>query len=583
MKSIAQIKIDVRNSGWPWPITHPNDERALYEGCRPDIGAAMEIHKFYRKLLKIPREKRRRINGVTQPALKPFALLGWWFRDVLAPLYGWKRADGSRRFDKGFISTGKKSAKSSVLCGLPLYAITAEGTQQAEAYTTAVDRNQAGIVYGKASWSARHSGLAKVVKCVDSQKRIVHQNSGSVFRVLSPDKDSAQGYNPNLLIADELHAWRDREFFESIMYGDISRENALFLMITTAGDDETSVGFEEYEFAKDLLDPENNFYSQNHFAFIAEAAPGVKTSEIDDSDPAMWKQANPSLACGAIGSLEKLEGKYREVKQTPRKRRAWMRYILNRWVTTVEDPWLDPDHWAECCQPIKDHAGKPVWCGLDLARTQDLAALAMAWWDGDTLEMAWRMWTPEATVREHEQEWRVPLRDWINEGWITATPGNDIDYADIRRAISGVEIGPEGGVLSTRWAGAVAEEYDLRDLRCDPYNGKELYEAQLEKADGVTVTLHRQGYLSMNDPCKAFEKLVNSHRLRNGNNPVINWMAAHCVAPPDASDNIKLDKKKSRHKIDGLVAAVMACGGAVANESTYIDASSGGGWVGDTL
>src|SRR5690242_10218471 len=101
MKSLAQLKLDAKNSGWPWPITHPNDERAMLAGCFPDIRAAERVKEFYEELLVIPQDG----GGV-----KPFILLDWWYRDIFAPIFGWKRADNRRRYDKAFITTAKKSA-----------------------------------------------------------------------------------------------------------------------------------------------------------------------------------------------------------------------------------------------------------------------------------------------------------------------------------------------------------------------------------------------------------------------------------------------------------------------------------------
>jgi phage terminase large subunit-like protein len=71
---------------------------------------------------------------------------------------------------------------------------------------------------------------------------------------------------------------------------------------------------------------------------------------------------------------------------------------------------------------------------------------------------------------------------------------------------------------------------------------------------------HRQGYASMNTPCKEFERRLIAGKIRHGNNPVLNWMAGHCVVDEDPAGNIKPNKEKSRHKIDGLVAVAMATG-----------------------
>jgi phage terminase large subunit-like protein len=565
---LAQRKIDAKNNGWPWPIDHPNDERALLEGCCPDFTAAERVRRFFKLCCVLPKPG----GGV-----QPFHLLDWWYRDVIAPLFGWKKPDGRRRYDKGFITTAKKSGKSTVLSGLPMYMVLADGEEEAEAYSAATDRDQAAIVYRKTLRAVRLSpSLSKVCRCLESKKQIIHDPSGGIYEAISSDADSAEGKNPHLLIADEVHVWRDRQFFNSLMYGDIVRAQPLFLMITTAGSDETSIGFEEYQFARELIDTNNDFYSQSHFAYIAEA----EDKEAWDK-PESWLQGQPSLRGEVdelrprdsddlpaepriIGSLEKLQAKADEAKASPRKKREFIRYICNRWVDVVENPWLNGDRWADCRGPIKDHAGEECWAGLDLAKTQDLAALCVAWRNGDCIDLKWWIWTPEDSVKDHAHAWKCPLQDWINEGWIEATPGADIDYAYIRKRVSGVTLEASGEDLKRRWPNAVAEMYKLREVRCDPYNATELCEEQLEKRDGIVYVPHKQGFISMNGPCKQFEKLVNTGRLRTGGNPVVDWCVRHCIAPDDASDNIKLDKKKSAQKIDPLVAAVMAVGGALA-------------------
>lgn len=546
MKSLAQRKIDAKNSGWAWTIDHPNDERALTEGCFPDHAAAERVHKFFRTLLKIPSEE----GGV-----KEFMLLKWWYRDVLAPLFGWKRADGRRRFDKGFITTAKKSGKSSVLAGLPLYMMLADGEEEAECYSAAVDRDQASIIFKKTSRMAHLSPhLNPVVKCIDSQKRIVHHGSGSWYEAISSDADSAEGKNPHLLIADELHVWRNRQFFNALMYGDIARRQPMFLMITTAGDDLNSVGYEEYEFAKDLLNPNTDFYSQSHFAFIAEAK---EDREWDDQEG--WQEANPSLKEG-IGSVEKLQAKCDEAKRSPRKKREFIRYINNRWNYGTDDAWLDYDAWMECGkQPLVTTDGCEVYGGLDLSTSKDLTSLCLASQCDDIIDLRWWHWCPEDKVKDFEELWRVPLRDWVDKGYVTPTPGNVVDYAYIRWLISG---GGEMFVpVEDRKVGHVplSEQFDIRMIGFDRWNHLKLV-SELQDQDGIEMGEIGQGYRDMAMPSQQFERYVSGCEFRTGNNPVANWMASHCAKDEDAAGNKKPTKKKSRHKIDGIVAAIMAVG-----------------------
>lgn len=51
------------------------------------------------------------------------------------------------------------------------------------------------------------------------------------------------------------------------------------------------------------------------------------------------------------------------------------------------------------------------------------------------------------------------------------------------------------------------------------------------------------------------------------NNPVLRWMFRNVVVYRDANDNIKLDKKKSPNKIDGIVAIVNAIGGMMSADA----------------
>lgn len=586
-KSLAQLKIDAQAGGWPWPIVLPHDERALLDGCYPDFAAAERVRRFFGKCLVLPKEG----GGV-----RPFLLLDWWYRDVIAQLFGWKRPDGRRRFDKGFITTAKKSAKSTVLSGLAAYMLGFDGEEEAEVYSAAVDRDQASIIFRKVARNIKLSkSLSRHFRCVESRKQIWHDASGSRYEAISSDADSAEGQNAHCLIADEVHVWRDRQFFNSLMYGDIARTQPLFLMITTAGDDDKSVGYEEYVYAKDLLG--GTIYSMSHFAYIAEAAPG---REWDD--PLGWLDAQPSLRGEVdelratasvelarkqgrkpdvldgpnpkttIGSLDKLQAKCDEAKASPRKKREFIRYIGNRWVTDSERCWLTTEAWAQCCNESAPHFGEPCAAGLDLSQTRDTTSLCLAFRCGDMIDLEWRFWIPAENIKEREEAWRVPLREWVAQGWITATPGNVVDYRAIRTAISGARFDENGSRLADDPEALVAK-YDLRVLAFDPWNSRELIERQLFDEDGVPVAQFRQGYRSMSEPCKAFERLVLGGLLNHGKNPVAAWQARNVICDQDPAGNLKPNKEKSRAKIDGIVAAIMAVSALTVNADDYTPAT----------
>jgi phage terminase large subunit-like protein len=64
-------------------------------------------------------------------------------------------------------------------------------------------------------------------------------------------------------------------------------------------------------------------------------------------------------------------------------------------------------------------------------------------------------------------------------------------------------------------------------------------------------------------PTRELEKLIVSHQLAHGANPVTRWMAANVAVAQDPAGNLKPAKDKSIDRIDGIVAIIMAIGRAM--------------------
>ena len=74
-----------------------------------------------------------------------------------------------------------------------------------------------------------------------------------------------------------------------------------------------------------------------------------------------------------------------------------------------------------------------------------------------------------------------------------------------------------------------------------------------------------QGYSSMSPAIRTFENLLLDERLIIADNKLLRRMAANVVAKMDPAGNIKYDKSKSKYKIDGIIALIMALSRAVYN------------------
>src|SRR5262245_21724188 len=177
-------------------IRTPADKRALDAGYTFDVKAAERVRTFFHKFLR---------HSKGQWAGKPFELLDWQWERLIAPLFGWKRADGTRRFRRGYIEIPKKNGMAALFSGLSLYLLVADNEPGAEIYSAAVDRDQASIVFNEAANMVEASPhLSTRLRAIRSTKRIVYQDTRSVYRALSADVPAKEGLNAHAVLIDEL-------------------------------------------------------------------------------------------------------------------------------------------------------------------------------------------------------------------------------------------------------------------------------------------------------------------------------------------------------------------------------------------
>ncbi len=508
--------------GWAGWIKTEADRRAVVAGCWFDVAAAEKFRDFCCRYLRLTKDAK---------AGQPFTLLDWQYRHVFAPLLGWKRADGRRRFEKAYISTAKKQGKSTILAALAIYLLLTEGPRT-EMYSAAVEREQAAIIFREAHAMVKASaGLSKLITAKPSTKTLMYQ--GSLYRALSSDAGSKEGLDASIVFVDELHAWQDRSLFDALAYAGSARPNALTVIITTAGDNLQSVWGEEYTRARRWLSGE--YLDDHYFAVIYEADP-----KDDWTAPATWAKANPSL--NVTVPAEKIEAECREAIEIPSAQARFKRYRLNLPVS-LEATWLNMTAWDECPAALDQEAlrGRDCWAGLDLASVNDTTALSLVFdAPGNGAIVLPRLWLPEGNLDALARQHKVSYRAWADQGWMHTTNGNCIDYDELVSQI--IELG---------------KLYRIRRIGIDRLFQGQAVETRLQAA-GFDVVPVGAGWVSQSLPAKELERLVLARSLNHGGHPVLRWHAANVVAVRDSNDNISISKKKSRSKIDAIAATLIA-------------------------
>lgn len=497
----------------------------MAEGCRFDEGKAEHVRTFFRKFLR---------HSKGQWAGKPFELLDWQWEGVVAPLFGWQRENGTRRYRKGYIEIPKKNGKSALGSGLSLYMLVGDNEPGAEVYNAAADREQASIVFTEAANMVEASpALASRLEVIRSKKQISHRLQKAWYRALSADVPTKEGLNIHFLLFDELHAQKTRDLWDTLTYGGAARRQPLFLSITTAGYDKESICYEQHNYGKSVLEWRSQDWS--FFAFIAAADP-----DDDWKLESTWRKANPSY--GVTISEDDFKESCREAQESPAKENGFRRYRLNQW--TEQDVRAIPmDQWKAAKFDFKPEwfHGEPCYAGLDLASTQDVTALVLCFERDDAYYWLPFFWVPEDACKDRERRNRTRFDEWIRRGHMYETPGAMTDYEFVKKKLNELK-----------------DIYDIREVAFDKWNASQTANDLAE--DGFTMVDFGQGYKSMSEPTKKLLGLLADKRIRHDGNPCLNWMAGNFAVETDAAGNLKPSKKKSTEKIDGIVAGIMALG-----------------------
>lgn len=472
----------------------------------------------------------------------PFRPADWQEWDLLRPLFGWKRLDGTRRFRKALICIPKKQGKSPIGAGVALFGLNADREYGAEIYSTATKEDQAKIVW---RYAAKMSKLDPILR--EDVKRFAKSMTNeyweSIFKPLGRDSETNDGLNIHMAIVDELHAHKTDEVLDIVEQGIAAREQPLILIITTEGYDDTSPLVAERDYAEKILD--GRIKNEEYFAYITTVDDPAKWE-----DPVEWQKANPNL--GISVKLEDFQKDFERARDMGSKAIRFKVKRLNI-RATAKETWIPLEKLKRCAGPVNWEAFKGKRCilGLDVGQVHDLAALCQIFMDERDAErpkdelprVYWRMfyWIPEAGKMERWKVDKVPYPEWVNQGRIIETPGERTRPDYILRKI--LELG---------------RDFDVAEITADPNKAADLLTRLSD--EGFTIHQHGQGCTAMDYPCTKFESLISEGLGRYNDDPVFEWMVPNARVFLNGDEKMKIMKKSSPDRVDGVVAAVMATG-----------------------
>ncbi len=460
---------------------------------------------------------------------KRFFLSPWQVYDTMV-LFGWVSPEGDRRFSQAYIEVPRKNGKSTWMGGLLDYCAFGE-LKGVSCYIGATSLDQADETFSRASQAlalAKHPN----VKIQNSKNnKVIEFNGSKIMAIAAAPKDGKLAY---MTVIDEYHQHKNNDLINSISSGNVSDQQALLIKITTAGTDLASPCSEEYKKCMKILD--GSVSSTSYFISIYH--PDENDSPFDEKT---WFKANPNL--GESVSLKKMQAIYENAQLSEEDMTTFMTKNLNIWVRGTKR-WASMKLWEEKCKwtvDIESLYGKNCYCGLDLSSVYDFTAFTADFPTEEGHVQISHFWVAENQVDSITRVCKIPLRSWIKQGYVTATPGDVIDYDYVRDYLN--EFYTQ---FSIQYIAVDRWHIDRMEAIMPPWFIEVEYEFS-------------QYMKTMSQTTSKFERAYRQGEVTANGNPVLDWMMSCCDIKYDSSGNgklIKADKHESR--IDGVITSIMA-------------------------
>lgn len=452
-----------------------------------------------------------------------------------------KHKNGARLVRKVYIQIARKNAKSQSEAILGAY-IAFIGEERQRVFVAGWGREQSEEVYAAIKLGIQHSELLKG-KWKESYGKITVFNNDSVIIPLSKEaRKSGDGKNVSVAIIDEYHVHETSEIYDVLESGTGARREPLTIIITTAGFNLSAPCVDIYDYCTRLLDPEDDLENDEYFTMIYELDSGD-----DVKDESNWIKANP-IVCTYPEGIDGIRSALKTALEIPSEMRNFLTKRMNLWVDMPDSGYLEMSKWNRAESSVEEVEeilkNGNVYLGLDLSTTTDISSIGLVGvWKGK-FAVRQHSFVPESKFRERITRDKVRYDLFRDQGYLTLTEGDVVDYDVVKKFIV-----------------KYFDEYNVKECAFDPWNS--IYLVNQLTTEGYLMVEMPQRITTLSEPTKSFRTSLYSGKVIHEKDGLLKWAVSNAIERSDPSENIRLDKEKSRDRIDPLAAIINAYGRAM--------------------
>lgn len=502
-------------------------ERFENDVNREDVSILVEeVDKVYEyfSLLNIDLD-----NEIGQFNLFPFQSF------ILAGIFGpyWSGTD-IRKYQEIFMYVARGGGKTSFVAAILSFILEMGWDPFPEGILVAHSRDQA-----NRALDTLHRLVMQTPELEEDlgfNRRMIYRKPGPAMGFIEtvPSMEaSLQGYKLTTCILDEIHTYNDNKLYTAAKKGMSKKKNPMLFMTSTAGDNDKQFCKDQIEYSQKVLKGEVQDESFFPMLYMPDKEDLGRWTDED-----VWHKANPAL--GTIKKIEAMRNQLNKAKYFPDERYDFLTYDLNVYTESIVK-WIPDEYIIPVMKKLDmtTFEDRECYIGADFSEVEDLTSLAFLFPidGGESFEAKIIYIFPDAPDKI-KRKGNKSLKPWLEaeDEYIIQCSTTVIDDEVILEQVKDAN-----------------DFYDVQGFGYDTRAGKKIAEAVKDILSEDYVSPIAQGF-GLSPAIKEIQKLVHTKKITIDDNPVTHWNFDNVVIRPDDFGNWKLDKKKSKESIDGVVA-----------------------------